>query len=91
MGSVATDLVGGHDDAENDSEGAEDEEADGEGDLLDGGAVVDDVGAVHRDALVRDREGPVDVRHCRPQTSSIDRSMAQRRDQKRSWEERGVM
>lgn len=63
MGTVAADSVGGHEDAEDDAEGADDEEGDGEGDLLDGGSAVESVRGVHHHVLVRDREGMVHVRH----------------------------
>lgn len=63
VGTVAADLVGGHVDADDDAKGAEDKEGDGEADLLDGWPILDDVGGLHHDVLVRDRERVVHVRH----------------------------
>ncbi|KAL4283313.1 hypothetical protein GQ457_16G005530 [Hibiscus cannabinus] len=57
MGSVAADSVDGHEDAQDDAEGAENEKSDGEADLLVGRAVVDGVRIVHHDILVGYREG----------------------------------
>lgn len=66
VGSVAADPVRGHEDADDDSKGAEDEEGDGEADLLDRRPVLDDVRGLHHDVVVRDRERVVHVRHWRP-------------------------
>ncbi|KAK8695331.1 hypothetical protein V6N13_000496 [Hibiscus sabdariffa] len=63
MGSVAADSVDGHEDAQNDAEGAENEKSDGEADLLVGRAVVDGVRIVHHDILVGYGEGVLYV-HC---------------------------
>ncbi|KAK9029530.1 hypothetical protein V6N11_026643 [Hibiscus sabdariffa] len=59
MGSVTADFVDGHEDAQDDPEGAEDEKGDGKADLLVGRAVVNGVGIVHHDILIGNGEGVV--------------------------------
>ncbi|KAL4295628.1 hypothetical protein GQ457_12G025220 [Hibiscus cannabinus] len=63
MGSVTADSVDGHEDAQDDPEGAEDEKSDGKADLLVGRAVVNGVGIVHHDILIGYGEGVLYV-HC---------------------------
>lgn len=63
VSSVAADAIDGHEESEDDAEGAEDEEGEGEGDLLDGRLGVDGVRGFHHYVLVADRERMVYVRH----------------------------
>lgn len=65
MRAVAADLVGGHEEAGDDAEGAEGEEGGGEGDLLDGGAARAADGPADEVVLVGDGEGVVHVGHGR--------------------------
>uniref|UniRef100_A0A803PI77 Uncharacterized protein n=1 Tax=Cannabis sativa TaxID=3483 RepID=A0A803PI77_CANSA len=65
VSSVTADTIVGHENAENDAEGAEEEKCDGERDLLNRRAIVNGVGSPHHNVLVRDGEGMVDVRHFR--------------------------
>lgn len=64
VSSVAADAVVGHEGADDDAQGSEDEEGDGESDLLDGRLVMNGVGSLHHDILVRYRESVIHVGHC---------------------------
>nr|AFK44720.1 unknown [Lotus japonicus] len=63
VSSVTTDMVVGHEGADDDAENAEDEKGNGEADLLDGWLVVDGVGGFE-EIFVCDGESVIYVCHC---------------------------
>lgn len=63
VSSVTADTIVDHKGTDDDAQGSKDEKSYGEADLLDGGLVVDNVGCLHHDILVRNRECVIYVRH----------------------------
>ena len=64
MGSIATDMISGHEKTQNDADYAEDEERDCQGNFLDGWSIIDGIRVIHHDIFIGYGESMVDIRHC---------------------------
>lgn len=64
MGSITTNMVGSHEQTQNDADYTEDEERDCESNFLDGWPIIYRIRVIHHDIFISYGESMVDIRHC---------------------------